>query len=157
MALTPVDLMHMDFKKSVRGYSCAQVDSVLDSVRQTLEEMLRERSELQKKLDAATQEIERVRKIESTMTEALTLAQKTADETKANAHRKAEMIVSEAEQERVRMTIEAQQEKEKHRAEIKLLEDAKARFELELRSLIKNHLDYLDRTAAASEGNGEVA
>jgi len=158
MALTPVDILHTEFKTALRGYKKSQVDEFVRSVTQALDEALKERTELQRKVDKLQEEVDRVRKIESTMTDALTLAQKTADETKLNAHRQAEMIVAEGEQARVRMTIETQREAEKYRGEIALLESARDRFETELRSLLNGHLEWLDRRTRASEAvKSEVA
>ena len=145
MALTPVDILHTEFRTAVRGYKKSQVDEFVRSVTQALDEALRAKIELQRKVDMLQEEVDRVRKIESMMTDALTLAQKTADETKLNAHRQAEMIISEGEQARVRMTIETQREAEKYRGEIALLESARDRFETELRSLLTGHLEWLDR------------
>lgn len=158
MALTPVDILHTEFKTAVRGYKKSQVDEFVRSVTQALDEALRDRAELQRKVDALSEEVERVRKIESAMTDALTLAQKTADETKLNAHRQAEVIVAEAEQARVRMTIESQRETEKYRTEIALLESARDRFEAELRSLLNGYMEWLDRRPHEPENaKSEVA
>lgn len=157
MALTPVDILHTHFKTALRGYNRAQVDQFARSVTETLDEALREKSELLRRIEALEEEVERVRKIESTMTDALTLAQKTADEVKANAHRHAEMIVAEAEQARVRMTVEAQKEVEKTRSEIEMLHSARERFDAEFRAMLRGYLDWLDRRNADERERAEVA
>lgn len=157
MALTPVDVLHTRFRTALKGYNRAQVDEFVRRVTESLDEALREKSELIRRIEALEQEVRRVREIESTMTEALTLAQKTADEVKANAHRRAEMIVAEAEQSRVRMTVEAQREAEKLRSEIDILRSARDRFEAELRSLLKGYLEWLDRRSSDTQEQAEVA
>lgn len=151
MAITPVDILHTKFATALRGYNKDQVDEFVRAVTQSLEEALKERCELQRELQSLRAEVERVRQIESTMTEALTLAQKTADETRANAHKQAEMIVQEAEQARVRMMVEAQQEAEKCRGEIALLQAARDRFQTEFRALLTCCEEWLDRRGSGRD------
>lgn len=158
MALTPVDILHTQFKTSLRGYNRQQVDEFVRSVRESLEEALRERIELERRTEMLQEEVDRIRKIESAMTDALTLAQKSADEFRTNAHRHAEMIVQEAEQSRVRMVVEAQREADRLRAEIALLESARDRFEAEFRGMLSSHLEWLEkRKPAETEAQAEVA
>ena len=157
MALTPVDILHTQFKTAVRGYNKSQVDQFVRSVNETLEEVVQEKIELQRKIEALHEQLDAFRKIESAMTDALTLAQKGADEVKANAHRHAEMILAEAEQSRVRMTVEAQKETEKYRSEIALLQSTRDRFDAEFRAVLSGYAEWLDRRTSEDELHTEVA
>ena len=157
MALTPVDIQHIQFKPAFKGYNKSNVDEFVRSVSSALEEALKQKSELQRKVDMLEEEVDRVKKIESTMTSALTLAQKTADELKTNAHRQAEMILQEAEQSRVRLTTEAQKEAEKYRSEIALLGATKDRFETEFRAMLSSYLEWMERHKSNNEAQAEVA
>ncbi len=145
MVLTPVDILHTQFKTSVRGYSKAQVDEFVRCARESIEELIRDRSDLQRRVESLEEELERIRKIESAMSSALTIAQQSADELRAEAHKQAELIVKEAEQARVRMTIESQQQTEKLRAEIAMLESARDRFEAEFRAMLAAYSEWLDK------------
>jgi cell division initiation protein len=145
MAITPIDILHIKFKNALRGYNKQQVDEFLQMVRESLEEALNAKAELQRKVECLEAEIKRVREIESTMTNALTLAQRTADELRTNAHRQAEMIMREAEQERVRMMADVQRDSERLRSEIALLQAARDRFEIEFRTMLTAYLEWLDR------------
>jgi|YNPNPStandDraft_1061719.scaffolds.fasta_scaffold10181_6 cell division initiation protein len=151
MALTPVDIMHTRFKTALRGYNKQHVDAFVRAAREALEQALTEKSELQRKLEALQQELDRIRKIESTMASALTIAQKSADDLRANAHRQAEMILQEAEQARVRMSIEAQRELEGVRAEIGRLQAVRDRFVAELRATLSAFQELLDSRSIAVE------
>ncbi len=145
MTITPIDILHTKFKNVFRGYNKQQVDEFLQMVRESLEEALNAKAELQRRVESLEAEVRRVREIESAMTNALTLAQRTADELRTNAHRQADMILREAEQERVRMMVEAQKESEKLRSEIALLQAAKERFETEFRATLSAYIEWLDR------------
>ena len=103
----------------------------------------------QRKVEALQEEGDRIRKIESTMANALTLAQKSADELKVNAHREAEMILREAEQARVRLTVEAQRKAEKLRAETCGIQAIRDRFSAEFRAMLSAYQELLERKVIA--------
>jgi cell division initiation protein len=156
MALTPVDILHTQFKGAIRGYNKNQVDEFVRSVRESMEEIIKDKTELQRKVDTIEDELERIRKIESAMSAALTVAQQSADELKANAHRQAEAIIKEAEQGRVQMTVNAQKEIERLRSEIAMLESTRDRFESEFRTTLVGYLDWLDKRRPAVDVPDEV-
>lgn len=155
--LTPVDIHHVQFKKAFNGYNRQQVEEFVRRAAESLEHVIRENCELQRKVQELRSEVERVAKIESTLTEALTLAQKTADETKAAAHKTAELIVQEAEQSRVRTMIESQQEVERYRADVALLQSTRDKLEAELRGVLNTYLEWLERHRSVEEIRTEVA
>lgn len=157
MSITPIDILHTQFKTTLRGYSRSQVDDFARSVGEALEGVLRERCELQRKIDHLQEDVDRVRKIESTLTEALTLAQKSADEIRAAAHKQAEAILQEAELARVRVTVDAQKEAEKYRADVELLQATKGRFESEFRAMLNVYHDWLDKRGVSEVVRSEVA
>ncbi|MCE5200043.1 MAG: DivIVA domain-containing protein [Armatimonadota bacterium] len=157
MALTPVDIMHTEFNAAFKGYNRPQVDAFVQSVRQALEDVLKEKSDLLRKIDALQDEVDRVRKIESAMSEALTVAQKSAEEVRLNAHRQAELIVQEAEQSRVKTVAEAQQEAGKYRADIALLQATRDRFEAEFKGMLSSYMEWLQKHSSEEEARSEVA
>ena len=157
MSITPIDILHTQFKTTLRGYSKAQVDEFVRAAGEALEGAFREKCELQRKVDQLQEDVDRVRKIESTMTEALTLAQKSADEVRAAAHKQAEVIIQEAEHARVRMTADAQTEAEKYRADVELLQATRDRFESEFKSMLGVYQDWLDRRKGTDLIRSEVA
>lgn len=156
MALTPVDILHTQFKGAIRGYNKHQVDEFVRSVRESMEELIRQKTELQRKVDTIEEELERIRKIESAMSTALTVAQQSADELKTSAHQQAEMILREAEQGRVQMAVDAQREIERLRTDIALLQSTRDRFESELRTMLMGYLDWLEKRKHAAESSDEV-
>jgi len=157
MALTPVDILHTEFKTALRGYSKNQVDEFARAVGDSLEAALRDKAELQRKLDALQEEVEQVRLIRSTLTDALTVAQKSADELRASAHKQAEAIIQEAELARVKLMADVQSEAEKYRAEIALLEATRDRFETEFRGMLSSYGEWLERRVPEKMGRSEVA
>ncbi|MFQ3548657.1 MAG: DivIVA domain-containing protein [Armatimonadota bacterium] len=146
MSLTPIDIRHTHFRTSFRGYNKSDVDEFINSVTNSLEDILAENNQLKKQISIMQDEIDRIRQIESTMTEALTLAQKTATELKETAYKQAENILKEAESSRIKLQVDSQKQVESLRAEIKMLEDTKNRFEAEFRAVLTTYLDWLNKT-----------
>ncbi len=157
MALTPVDILHTQFKTTLRGYSKQQVDEFARSVREALETALNDKAEVQRCADALQGEVDRVRSTESTMANALTVAQKSADELKAGAHKQVELILKEAELSRVKMTADAQSETERLRTEIALLQATRDRFDAEFRAVLAGYVEWLDKRRQNDEDQAEVA
>ena len=157
MAVTPLDVLHKQFKTTFRGYAKAEVDKFLQSAREALEEALREKSELKRQLDAMQEHVDRVRALEASMTGALTLAQKAADKLKAGAHQQAKMILREAEQTGVKIAVQAENDAQKFRMEIALLQSTKDRFESEFRSVLVSYIEWLDRHKSGEQAREEVA
>jgi cell division initiation protein len=157
MALTPVDILHTQFKTVIRGYNKNQVDEFLRAAGESLEAALRDKADLQHKVDALQDEVDQVRQIKTALTDALTVAQQSADELRANAHKQAELILQEAEQSRVRLVADVQAEAEKCRTEIALLQATRDRFETELRSMLAGYTEWLERRRPEELARSEVA
>jgi len=157
MALTPVDILHTEFKTAFKGYNKGQVDSFVGSAREALEGALNRTVELENRIRTLEEELEHFRSIESTLKDALTLAQKSADEVKTNARRQAETIVREAEQERVRIKVEAEKDIGKQRTELSLLESTRDRFEAEFRAVLSGYLEWLEKHGSEEDATSEVA
>lgn len=96
MSITPAELRHVRFATVRRGYDTEAVDRALESVADSIEELLHERHELVEKLRQLESDVERYHEIEATLSETLTLAEKAADEVKAEAQTEADKILAEA-------------------------------------------------------------
>ena len=157
MALTPVDILHTEFKTAIRGYNKNQVDGFLDAVGESLESALRDKADLQRRTDALQEEVDQVRQIKTALADALTVAQKSADDLRAAAHKQVEAILQEAELSRVKLTADVQCEAEKYRAEIALLEATRDRFETEFRAMLSGYSEWLERRTPEKLSRSEVA
>ncbi len=153
MQLTPIDIHHTTFNTSFRGYRKSEVDAFLRAALETVETLVKEKVEIERKAEAAQQEADRLRSVESTMSSALVLAQQGADEIRANAHKEAKLILTEAEQARVRMTIESQRDLEKCKAEMGLLREERGRFESEFRRMLLDYVDWIDSHKPSPNGD----
>lgn len=157
MALTPVDILHTEFKPAFRGYNKDQVDDFVDSVSDALEAALQDRADLGRRLESLEEEIDQVREMKTTLANALAIAQRNADDLRANAHKQVELILKEAEQSRVRLVADVQTEAEKCRTEIALLQAQRDRFETEFRAMLSSYGEWLERRGCGELVRSEVA
>jgi len=97
MRITPLDIQHMVFKLSLRGYNRQDVDRFLEEIAQTVDGLNREVAALREKLGSTEGQLTDSKKAETALTRTLVSTQTMAEELKAAAKRDAELIVKEAE------------------------------------------------------------
>ncbi|MGH7336625.1 MAG: DivIVA domain-containing protein, partial [Myxococcota bacterium] len=105
--LTPLDVRKQEFRKTLRGYDPAGVEDFRVRVADALERAIRERTILDERLAALTEQLRVFREREKAMNEALVAAQQLRQETRAAAEREGQVIVREAQAEAKRLLDEA--------------------------------------------------
>ena len=95
--LTPVEIENKEFKKGIRGYREDEVDEFLDIVKEDFEKLYRENADLKEKIRMYNDQINKYENIEETLKATLITAQTAAEDTCSAAHKKAKIIVEEAE------------------------------------------------------------
>ncbi|HEY9179475.1 MAG TPA: DivIVA domain-containing protein [Candidatus Baltobacteraceae bacterium] len=151
--ITPIDIQHKTFKKALQGYDRAEVDQFLDEIIETLEDDAQHAAALQAEINDLKERISHFKAMEESLQNTLVLAQRTADEVKASAHKEADLIKEQAriaaEREIASFTESAADARREHQRAIEAAEKAKS----ELRSLLTTHLALLERTPVT---NGPV-
>ena len=133
--VTIVDIQHKAFKKALQGYDRSDVDQYLEEIMETLEDEAQMRAALAGEVADLKERISHFKAMEETMNATLLLAQRTADEVKAHAHKEADLIKAEA-----RIAAER---------EIATLADRIDGARRELRSLLMSHLSLIERATPA--------
>src|SRR5271154_5248652 len=145
--ITVVDIQHKTFKRTLQGYDRTEVDQYLDEVIETIEDEAQARAALEAEIADLRERISHFKAMEESLQHTLILAQRTADEVKAAAHKESDLIKQEA-----RMTAEREitslgdridEARRVHQRALETAEKAKS----ELRSLLMTHLALLDRTS----------
>jgi cell division initiation protein len=112
MPLTPVEIRHVDMKRSwFRGYRRKPVDHLLDEIADSFEEVWRERADLSDRLEEVEVEAAKHRELEALLRSTLVSAERAAQDMKEQARRESDLIVQEAHAESRRVTREAAAEK----------------------------------------------
>jgi cell division initiation protein len=148
--VTIIDIQHKQFKKKLNGYEPSDVDQFLDEIIETLEDEAQHRAALDAEISDLRERISHFKSMEESLQNTLLLAQRTADEVKANAHKEADLIRHEArvsvEKEIASLADRANEARREHQRALETAERARG----ELRSLLMTHLSLLDRVPAAA-------
>jgi cell division initiation protein len=144
--ITVVDIQHKTFKRALQGYDRTEVDQYLDELIETIEDEAQARAALEAEIADLRERISHFKAMEESLQHTLILAQRTADEVKAAAHKEADLIKQEArmaaEREITSLGDRIDEARRVHQRAIETAEKAKS----ELRSLLMTHLALLDRT-----------
>ena len=122
MRYTPVELRHVRLGRSLFGYRRREVDSLLEDVADSYEEVWRERGELTDRLEETEKRLSEFKDREQLLASTLVSAEKAAAEAKDAARREAELILAEANGEARSIVRTAQGEKERLFAEARRVE-----------------------------------
>ncbi len=143
--ITPVDIQHKTFKKALQGYERADVDAFLDEIIETLEDEAQHRAALEADIADLKERISHFKAMEESLQNTLVLAQRTADEVKASAHKEADLIREQArlagEKEIAGYNDAIAEVRREHQRSIEAAEKTRS----ELRSLLMTHLALLER------------
>jgi cell division initiation protein len=87
MPLTPIDIHNKEFNKVFRGYDEDEVNEFLDQVIKDYELILREKKELEDKLNETFDRLGHFTTIEGTLNKSIIVAQEAAEELRRNAQK----------------------------------------------------------------------
>ncbi len=153
--ITPVDIQHKTFKKALQGYDRADVDAFLDEIIETLEDEAQQRAALDAEIADLKERVSHFKAMEESLQNTLVLAQRTADEVKASAHKEADLIREQArlagDREIAGYNDAIAEVRREHQRTVEAAEKARS----ELRSLLMTHLALLER-GEGRPANGEV-
>ncbi|MDR3691480.1 MAG: DivIVA domain-containing protein [Fimbriimonas sp.] len=144
-------------RKSFRGYDKVQVETLLAGAADSLKQLLVDNATLREQVERQYQDLERTKLAENTLKDALILAQKAADETRAAAHQHAEAILEEARQSALAERVAVQQQMSEMRWDMERLKGEKKRFEEEFRSILERYQRDLSVSPIFRVVEGDVA
>ena len=146
--ITPIDIQHKSFKKALQGYDRTEVDQFLDEIIETLEDDAHHRAALEAEIADLKERISHFKAMEESLQNTLVLAQRTADEVKASAHKEADLIREQArlaaEREIASYNDAMSEVRREHQRTIEAAEKAKS----ELRTILATHLALLETGSA---------
>lgn len=141
--LTALDIYQQEFKKVFRGYDPDEVESFLELVAASFEQLTRENAMLKNKVAELEEKLEEYRRKEESLRETLISVQKFEESTKIAAQRESELIIKRAKLEAERIIREAEEEAERIREEIERLKNLRERFIAEYKALLQTHFELL--------------
>ncbi len=147
MAMTPVEIRHVQLGRSFRGYRHEQVNRLLTDVADSFEDVWRERADLADRVEQLELDLVRHKELEGLLRTTLISAESAAQQLREQARKDAELIVGEAHAEARAIARRASAEKERLDTELR-----------RIKSLLRSALASLgDASADEREPPGEPA
>ncbi|MFJ8244059.1 DivIVA domain-containing protein [Peribacillus asahii] len=144
MPLTPMDIHNQEFSKVFRGYDEDEVNEFLDQIIKDYELVLREKKEIEQKLEETYERLGHYTNIEGTLNKSILVAQEAAEEVKRNAQKEAKLIIKEAEKNADRIVNDSLLKARKIAVEIEELKKQSKVFRMRFKMLVEAQLDLLD-------------
>jgi cell division initiation protein len=167
MKLTPLDIHHKEFRRSLRGYDEKEVDDFLDEVADDFERLFKENIELSEKLESANEQLRRYQVNEQTIQNTMLAAQRSAEDIVGKANADADQVLRDAELKAKEIIHNALQQKQTVAGELVRIkaaeEDFRTRFKAMLDSAgrqvneVSVSEDVGPLLAETEEGVGDVA
>lgn len=95
--ITPFDIENKEFKKEMRGYSITEVNNFMGEVSLAYEKIYQENLAAMDRIGMLSDAVKQYKSMEDTLKNALSIAKGAGDEIKTNAHKQAQIIISDAE------------------------------------------------------------
>jgi len=96
MTITPIDIQKKEFHRSFRGYNEEEVKDFLEKITLSYEMIYKENQDLKEKVQELEEKLKQYRDLEDTLKKAVVMAEKTAEEVKANAQKERDLIIKQA-------------------------------------------------------------
>jgi len=139
-----MDIHNQEFSKVFRGYDEDEVNEFLDQIIKDYELVLREKKEIEQKLEETYERLGHFTNIEGTLNKSILVAQEAAEEVKRNAQKEAKLIIKEAEKNADRIVNDSLLKARKIAVEIEELKKQSKVFRMRFKMLVEAQLDLLD-------------
>lgn len=141
VVITSMDINNKEFKKSLRGYDCDEVDEFLDKVGEDYEVLYRENSSLKEKLELLEDKLKHYSKIESTIQNTLVLAQNAAEQARESAKNESELIIRQANDSAQKIIDKAHNDVIKVNDEYEAIKQEFLKFRAKFKNFMSSQLD----------------
>jgi cell division initiation protein len=136
MKLTPLDIHHKEFRRSLRGYDEKEVDDFLDDVADDFERLFKENIELSEKLESASEQLRRYQVNEQTIQNTMLAAQRSAEDIVNKANADADQVLRDAELKAKEIIHNALQQKQKVAGELVRIKAAEEDFRTRFKAML---------------------
>jgi cell division initiation protein len=157
MKVTPLDIQQQRFPVAFRGYERTVVDAFLDTVREEMEGLVREVTELREFRQTFEERMREYREREETLKNTMITTHKLAEDIKESSRKEASLIVKDAELKYQQMLERARDEKVRLESEIQELRRQKHHYVQDLKKVIQMHLEMVNFEESGSEGKAVQA
>jgi cell division initiation protein len=142
--VSPLDIQQKRFHMGFRGYDRMEVEMFLDLVRDEMEALVREVTELREFRQSYDDRLRELTEREETVKNTLLMTQKLMDEAKEGTRKEAALIIKDAEIRSQQILGNAQTEKVKLEADLHELRRRKHHFLQDIKKVIEMHLEMVN-------------
>jgi cell division initiation protein len=151
MKITPLEIKRQEFGKAFRGYSANEVRTYLEMVAEEFENLLKKNLELEESISSLKNRLSDYTRIEGVLQDTLVTTQKSAEEYKTAAEKKAKSVIDEARVSADRILASAQERLLKIQREIADLRHQREAFIANFKSLIETQKTLLESLQKAGD------
>ena len=155
MKVTPLDIQQKRFHVAFRGYERSEVEAFLDVVREEMEGLVREVTELREFHLTYNERMQDYRGREDTLKSTMITTHKLVEDLKENARKEAALMVKDAEIKYQQTLERAREERLRLESEIIELRRQKHHFLEDMKKMINMHLEMVHFEEGGSEGKVE--
>ena len=141
--LTPNDISSKKFEKSAFGYKPEEVDNFLTEILNSYSAVYAEKEAAEEKLEVLAEKLEEYRSNEDSLRTVLMGAQKLGENIVRDSKAKAEVIVSEAENQVKQVFAESESKIIKEKETLEILKKETAEFKKHLLAMYRQHLELI--------------
>lgn len=131
--ITPNDIVNKVFRMTLRGYAADQVDDFLQEVSDSLFRTIEENQRLRAQIEELKSRVQQFTKTEDLIKNTLVLAERTAEETREQARKEADLL-----------RREMQEKMRAERVELERTRQERLRVLAEFRAVLQAHATMLD-------------
>jgi cell division initiation protein len=142
--VTPLDIQQKRFHMGFRGYERTEVEMFLDLVRDEMEALMREVTELREFRQSYDERLRELNEQEETVKNTMLMTQKLMDEIKENARKEGALIIKDADIRSQQILGNAQTEKVKLESDLQELRRRKHHFLQDIKKVIEMHLEMVN-------------
>lgn len=157
MNVTPLDIQQKKFHTGMRGYERKEVDEFLDLIREEMEALVREVTELREFRESYDEREKALNEKEEAVKNTMLMTQKLVEDLKENARKEAVLITKDAEIRSQQISSSAQQEKAKFEADMLNLKRRRHHFLEDMKKVIQMHLEMVHFEEQGEEGKEKPA
>jgi len=142
--VSKIDLLNKQFSRRMFGYSRMEVDQFMLELADVLGDAADSQKALRRKIKQLEQAVKEYRQRDETLRDTLMSTQKMVDDLKVAAGKEAQLIIDEARAKADAMVQKGHNRVAQIHEEIEGLKRQRARFEIQLKGLLKSHLEMLE-------------
>jgi cell division initiation protein len=155
MKVSPLDIQQKRFHVAFRGYERTEVEAFLDVVREEMEGLVREVTDLREFHETYNERMREYREREETLKNTMITTHRLAEDIKESSKKEAQLIVKDAEIKYQQTLERAREEKLRLESEIIELRRKKHHFLQDMRKIIQMHHEMVNFEEGGGEGKAE--